>query len=133
VILLWLARNNGWQTPRFLTYRQAQEAGGYVRAGSRGTKVYFIKQLLVKDDKDGDTETRVVPKATLDAAPRPRPLASLICISTIFAARQSRCWRKQAAPCPKSFRSPVTRCGGRKTFWTNITHEQAGRERHRKV
>src|ERR1700692_2283209 len=52
VILLWLARNNGWLTPRFLTYRQAQEAGGYVRAGSRGTKVYFVKQLLVKDDKE---------------------------------------------------------------------------------
>ena len=38
-ILLWLARDSGWPTPRFLTYRQAQEWGGHVRAGSRGTKV----------------------------------------------------------------------------------------------
>lgn len=28
VILLWLARNRGWATPRFLTYKQAIEAGG---------------------------------------------------------------------------------------------------------
>ena len=50
VILLWLARNRGWATPRFLTYKQAIEAGGNVRKGVHGTKVYFIKQLKVKDE-----------------------------------------------------------------------------------
>src|SRR5881394_647130 len=38
VILLWLARNRGWATPRFLTFKQAQEAGGHVRKGEHGTK-----------------------------------------------------------------------------------------------
>ena len=27
VILLWLTRGQGWPTPRFLTFKQAQEAG----------------------------------------------------------------------------------------------------------
>jgi antirestriction protein ArdC len=60
VILLWLARNRGWASPRFLTFKQAQEAGGNVRKGEHGTKVYFVKQLQVKDG-DGDGDTRLVP------------------------------------------------------------------------
>jgi antirestriction protein ArdC len=38
VILLWLARNRGWSTPRFLTFKQATEVGGHVRKGEHGTK-----------------------------------------------------------------------------------------------
>ena len=53
VILLWLARSRGWATPRFLTFKQALEIGGYVRKGEHGTKVYFVKQLQVQDDGDG--------------------------------------------------------------------------------
>ena len=58
VILLWLARNRGWPTPRFLTFKQAIEAGGNVRKGEHGTKVYFVKQLQIKD---GEEDTRLVP------------------------------------------------------------------------
>src|SRR5438105_4807212 len=61
VILLWLTRNRGWATPRFLTFKQALEAGGHVRRGEHGTKVYFIKQLQVKDDSSTENETRLVP------------------------------------------------------------------------
>ena len=61
VILLWLARNRGWATPRFLTFKQALEAGGHVRKGEHGTKVYFVKQLQVKDGGDGDADIRLVP------------------------------------------------------------------------
>lgn len=60
VILLWLARNRGWATPRFLTFKQAIEAGGYVRKGERGTTVYFVKQLQVRDDDGDDADTRLV-------------------------------------------------------------------------
>ena len=60
VILLWLARSRGWSTPRFLTFKQALEAGGNVRKGEHGTKVYFIKQLQIKDG-DGEDDTRVIP------------------------------------------------------------------------
>src|ERR1051325_513429 len=48
VILLWLARNRGWATPRFLTFKQTVEAGGHVRQGEDGTKGYFVKKLNVK-------------------------------------------------------------------------------------
>jgi antirestriction protein ArdC len=61
VILLWLARGRGWATPRFLTFTQALEAGGHVRKGEHGHKVYFVKQLQIKDDKDEEAETRLVP------------------------------------------------------------------------
>jgi antirestriction protein ArdC len=61
VILLWLARNRGWPTPRFLTFKQAIEAGGNVRKGEHGTKVYFVKQLQVKNGEGEEAETRLVP------------------------------------------------------------------------
>jgi antirestriction protein ArdC len=61
VILLWLARNRGWATPRFLTYKQAVEAGGNVRKGEHGTKVYFVKQLQVKDESGDEGDSRLVP------------------------------------------------------------------------
>lgn len=50
VILLWItATKNGYAAPAWLTYKQAQEAGGNVRKGEHGKKVYFVKQLIVKD------------------------------------------------------------------------------------
>src|SRR6476620_9208254 len=62
VILLWLARNRGWVTPRFLTFKQAIEAGGNVRKGEHGTKVYFVKQLQVSGQAAGDNSaTRLIP------------------------------------------------------------------------
>jgi antirestriction protein ArdC len=60
VILLWLARNRGWTKPRFLTFKQALDTGGNVRKGEHGTKVYFVKQLVVRNGECED-ETRVVP------------------------------------------------------------------------
>ena len=62
VILLWMARTAGYRAPRFLTFKQASELGGHVRKGERGTKVYFVKQLQVRDkDSDDETAMRVVP------------------------------------------------------------------------
>jgi antirestriction protein ArdC len=49
VILLWLAANRGYASPRYLTFKQALDAGGNVRKGEHGTKVYFVKQLAVTD------------------------------------------------------------------------------------
>ena len=60
VILLWMARAAGYRTPRFLTFRQASELGGHVRKGERGTRVYFVKQLEVRDDAD-EALARLVP------------------------------------------------------------------------
>jgi antirestriction protein ArdC len=56
-----LARGQGRPTPRFLTFKQAQDAGGWVRKGEHGTKVYFVKQLRVKDGEGEDTAERLVP------------------------------------------------------------------------
>jgi antirestriction protein ArdC len=57
VILLRLARDRGWPTPRFLTFKQAIEAGGNVSKGEHGTKICFVKQLRVREsDNDADDE-----------------------------------------------------------------------------
>ena len=61
VILLWIARDRGWPTPRFLTFKQAIEAGGNVRKGEHGTRIYFVKQLQVKEGEGEDAETRLIP------------------------------------------------------------------------
>jgi antirestriction protein ArdC len=61
VILLWLARKHGWPTPRYLTFKQAIEAGGNVRKGEHGTKVYFVKQLQIKDSDSEEADTRLIP------------------------------------------------------------------------
>jgi antirestriction protein ArdC len=62
VILLWLARNHGWPSPRFLTFKQAIGAGGNVRKGEHGTKVYFVRQLRVREgDADNETDEKIVP------------------------------------------------------------------------
>src|SRR6478609_10224621 len=62
VVLLWMAQAAGYSTPRFLTFKQALELGGNVRKGERGTKVYFVKQLQIKEQAtDENASTRLVP------------------------------------------------------------------------
>src|SRR6201987_517774 len=61
VVLLSMAQAAGYRTPRFLTFKQASELGGNVRKGERGRKVYFVKQLEVKEGADENTPTRLVP------------------------------------------------------------------------
>ncbi|WP_439923335.1 ArdC family protein [Nitrobacter sp. JJSN] len=62
VVLLWMAQAAGYRTPRFLTFKQAFELGGNVRKGEHGTKVYFVKQLQVRDqDADDNSSARLIP------------------------------------------------------------------------
>ena len=57
-----MAQAAGYRTPRFLTFKQALELGGNVRKGERGTKVFFVKQLHVRDDvTDDSSSTRLIP------------------------------------------------------------------------
>ena len=57
-----MAQAAGYHTPRFLTFKQALELGGNVREGEHGTKVYFVKQLQVRDQGvDDSTSTRMIP------------------------------------------------------------------------
>jgi antirestriction protein ArdC len=62
VVLLWMAQAAGYRTPRYLTFKQALEFGGHVRKGEHGTKVYFVKQLQVRDEggEQGDA-ARIIP------------------------------------------------------------------------
>lgn len=55
IVLLWIATSaNNWTSPRFLTFKQALDLGGHVRKGERGTRVYFVKQLRVRDRTEAE-------------------------------------------------------------------------------
>ncbi len=54
ILLFWSAAEKGYAKPRYLTFKQALEAGGNVRKGERGEKIYFYKQLQVTDKASGD-------------------------------------------------------------------------------
>lgn len=60
VLLYWASQECGWSRPRFLTFKQAQAAGGNVRKGEHGMKLYFFKQLEVQDRANAD-ETKTIP------------------------------------------------------------------------
>lgn len=51
VLLLWAARAQGWPQARFLTFKQAREAGGHVRAGEHGHRVVFVKDVTKRPDE----------------------------------------------------------------------------------
>ncbi len=58
VILLWMAcASSGFATPRFLTFRQAKIAGGSVKEGEHGTKVYFVNNVI-KKNSNGEIEKK---------------------------------------------------------------------------
>jgi antirestriction protein ArdC len=61
VVLLWMAQAAGYRSPRYLTFKQALDLGGHVRKGERGTKVYFVKQLEIREDASEGASTRLVP------------------------------------------------------------------------
>ena len=61
VVLLWMAANAGYRTPRYLTFKQALDLGGNVRKGEHGTKVHFVKQLQLADRNGDEGETRIIP------------------------------------------------------------------------
>lgn len=56
VVLLWMARDeNGYSANRWLTFKQAKEAGGTVRKGEKGTMVVFVSHMEREDEKTGET------------------------------------------------------------------------------
>jgi antirestriction protein ArdC len=54
-----MAQAAGYRMPRYLTFKQAPELGGNARKGEHGTKVYFVKQLRVREADSDDV--RIVP------------------------------------------------------------------------
>ena len=49
------------QRRAFLPTNKLHEAGGYIRKGEHGTRVYFVKQLQIKDREGEDADTHLVP------------------------------------------------------------------------
>lgn len=55
VLLLWLAMEKGhYQFSRWLTFKQARDAGLSIRKGSKGVRVVFVKTVERRTDDDED-------------------------------------------------------------------------------
>lgn len=60
VPLLWMAQEEaGYQSPQWITFKQAQAVGGNVRRGQKGTHIVFFKKLDIEDKDSGDR--KVIP------------------------------------------------------------------------
>src|SRR5262245_25699601 len=68
-INVWVLASAGYSCPYWLTYRQAQEIGGFVRKGEHGSPVVFWKWLDAseegQDGEEPDSHSRRVPMARL--------------------------------------------------------------------
>lgn len=53
-VVLLMMGHDLYATPRYLTFKQAKALGGNVKKGEHGTRIYFVKKLLVKDKAKGD-------------------------------------------------------------------------------
>lgn len=56
-LLMVAALDRGYSSPYWLTFRQAQELGGTVRKGEKGTPIIFAKPVDRKDRKTGEPMT----------------------------------------------------------------------------
>ena len=65
--MLWLtAQMRGFTSNRWITYRQAQELGGQVRKGEKGTTAVFYKRIERKTgelDANGEEQVETIPIA----------------------------------------------------------------------
>lgn len=58
--VLWIAQEAGaYASPRWLTFKQAIDAGGNVRKGEKGTAIVFVSAVEV--EAEGSEETRRIP------------------------------------------------------------------------
>ena len=53
ILILWATREEqGYPTPEWMTFKQAQANGGCVRKGEKGTHVIFAKPLSLNEGED---------------------------------------------------------------------------------
>jgi antirestriction protein ArdC len=57
ILTLWgAAAAGGYPLPRWLTFRQARELGGFIRKGERATPIVLVKQMTVGESGDAAEE-----------------------------------------------------------------------------
>jgi|JI10StandDraft_1071094.scaffolds.fasta_scaffold184552_3 antirestriction protein ArdC len=62
VISLWIvALKFSFEHSLWATYKQWQQIGGQVRAGEKGTQIFFYKRLEVTDRKSEQGDTKIIP------------------------------------------------------------------------
>lgn len=60
VLLLWGKMDDGqFSDARFLTFKQAKEAGGSVRKGEKGTEIVYVNHVVREDRNNPDKTVRI--------------------------------------------------------------------------
>jgi len=57
VLVYWLSQAAGYAKPRYLTFKQAKDAGGNVRKGEKGTPIYLFTPITIEDKKTGEEKS----------------------------------------------------------------------------
>jgi antirestriction protein ArdC len=53
ILICWAAcHKNGFSSPGWMTYKQAKDAGGYVRKGERSTRIYYANSFTKRNEQD---------------------------------------------------------------------------------
>ena len=61
-INVFMLMSLGFESPYFLTFKQAKKLGGHVRKGEKGTPVVFWKRLnITEDDETGQPVSKTIP------------------------------------------------------------------------
>lgn len=50
VLLYFISKAESFSSPRFLTFKQAKDAGGFVKKGQKGFPLYFFKPMVKEED-----------------------------------------------------------------------------------
>ena len=63
ILMLWdAAIERGYSNPTWMSYRQAQESGGQVRKGEKGSLVLYANTITkAEETEDGGEEERSIP------------------------------------------------------------------------
>lgn len=57
ILILWsVAMKQGYQSPHWMTYKQAKELGGQVRKGEKSSPVFYAGQKIIEDEAAADDE-----------------------------------------------------------------------------
>lgn len=54
ILLYYMSQAAGYARPRFLTFKQAKAAGGFVKKGEKGMALFFFKPMVSKDKATGE-------------------------------------------------------------------------------
>lgn len=122
-LLIAALEESSWDDPRFATFKQIKDAGGYIRKGERGTRILTYIPVFEESSKDLPPEEREIKYL--------RPIAHVV----FNIAAQSEGVELEPLTVDKTLFDPLERCEALVAGYPNrppITHDGRGQAYYRK-